>query len=126
MKTQHVITSLTLAVIGALCLAALYGCATMNERSAEKFLTAAGFQRRAPSTPKQKEIYERMQPYKLQVGTNNGKTFYAYKDEKQGVIYFGNEQQYQEYQRLIAQGLSNAEQLNENEQMDAIGWGFDL
>ena len=98
----------------------------MNERSTEKFLTAAGFQRRAPSTAKQKEIYERMQPYKLQVGTNNGKTFYAYKDEKQGVIYFGNEQQYQEYQRLIAEGISKAEQMNENEQMDAIGWGFDL
>src|SRR5262249_49657867 len=71
--------------------AGLCGCATMNEHSTESFLTAAGFQKRTPSTPEQMNTYARMKPYKLQKGMFNGKALYAYKDEKQGVIYFGNE-----------------------------------
>ena len=115
------------AVLGLLlCAAGPGGCATVNEHSTESFLAAAGFQKRTPSTPKQKEIYAQMKPYKLQTGMFNGKTLYAYKDEKQGVIYFGNEQQYQKYRQLIAQGISEAEQMNEAWQMNPDSWGLNF
>ena len=36
-------------------------------------------------------------PYELYWGVRNGQPFYVYKDEKAGVVYVGNEQDYQRY-----------------------------
>jgi hypothetical protein len=82
---------------------ALTGCASMGASSTEPLLSAAGFRVKTPENARQREIYAELPPYKLQRGTYQGKTFYAYKDEKQGVAYVGGEAEYQKYQELAVQ-----------------------
>jgi hypothetical protein len=76
------------------------GCASMNASSQEPLLSASGFRVKTPENQKQREIYAALPPYKVQRGNYKGKTFYAYKDEKQGVAYVGGETEYQKYQKL--------------------------
>jgi len=79
------------------------GCASMGASSTEPLLSAAGFRARTPETAAQKSIYAELPPYKVQRGTHQGKVFYAYKNEKEGVAYVGGEAEYQKYQELAVQ-----------------------
>ena len=63
---------------------ALTGCAGMGASSTEPLLSAAGFRVKTPENAKQREIYAELPPYKVQRGTYQGETFYAYKNEKEG------------------------------------------
>ena len=81
----------------------LTGCASMSASSTEPLLSAAGFRVRTPETAAQKSIYAELPPYKVQRGTYQGKVFYAYKNEKEGVAYVGGEAEYQKYQQLAVQ-----------------------
>lgn len=81
----------------------LTGCASMGASRTEPLLSAAGFRVKTPENARQREIYAELPPYKLQRGNYQGKTFYAYKDEKQGVAYVGGEAEYQKYQELAVQ-----------------------
>lgn len=81
----------------------LTGCASTGASSTEPLLSAAGFRVKTPETATQREIYGELPPYKVQRGSYQGKTFYAYKDEKQGVAYIGGEAEYQKYQELAVQ-----------------------
>ena len=69
-------------------------------------LSEGGFVARVPETPKQREVYAALPPYRLLRGVVKGKAFYAYKDEKNGVVYVGTETEYQHYlekvRRLVA------------------------
>jgi outer membrane murein-binding lipoprotein Lpp len=89
------------AVIAATGL--LTGCASMSASSTEPLLSAAGFRARTPETAAQKSIYAELPPYQVQRGTHQGKVFYAYKNEKEGVAYVGGEAEYQKYQQLAVQ-----------------------
>jgi hypothetical protein len=92
-----------IALLAAVCgLFTLAGCATMESASQESLLSSAGFQARTPSTEKQKAAYAALPAYQLHRGTKAGKTIYAYKDEKAGVVYIGNEAQYQQYRQAAA------------------------
>jgi hypothetical protein len=82
---------------------AFTGCASMGASSTEPLLSAAGFRVKTPENPTQRQLYAELPPYKVQRGTYQGKTFYAYKDEKQGVAYIGGEAEYQKYQELAVQ-----------------------
>jgi hypothetical protein len=87
-----------------LTVTALAGCATMESASQESLLTSAGFQARTPSRPEQKSVYAALLAYQLGRGTKAGKpTQYVYKDEKAGVVYIGNEAQYQQYKQAAAE-----------------------
>jgi hypothetical protein len=99
MKTFRILFSLLTLALGP----AFTGCASMGASSTEPLLSAAGFRVKTPETATQKEIYATLPPYKLQRGTHQGKTFYAYKDEKQGIAYVGGEAEYQKYQQLAVQ-----------------------
>src|SRR5262245_38885448 len=79
------------------------GCSSMDAANKEPLLSAAGFRVRTPETTKQKELYATWPSYKVERGVANGKTFYAYKDEKKGVAYVGGEAEYQRYQQLAIQ-----------------------
>lgn len=81
----------------------LTGCAGMGAASTEPLLSAAGFRVKTPENARQREIYAELPPYKLQRGSYQGRIFYAYKDEKQGVAYVGGEAEYQKYQELAVQ-----------------------
>src|SRR4051794_14500380 len=103
----------------ALGLAGLAGCTSMGSSGTKSLLSSAGFHTHAPATPKQKELYSEMPAYKVERVTFNGKTFYAYKDEKDGIAYLGDESNYQQYERLalkqqIAQQQYQAVEMQRN------------
>jgi hypothetical protein len=94
--------SLAACVVG-LVLVGLAGCASLDAPNQKSLLTAAGFRVRTPETAQQRELYTAAPAYKVQRLTVKGKTYYAYKDEKQGVAYVGGEAEYQRYQQLAIQ-----------------------
>jgi len=81
----------------------LAGCAGMASSNTESLLSAAGFGVRTPETPRQKEIYAALPPYKVERATYKGTVFYVYKDEKASIAYVGREPEYQRYQQLAVQ-----------------------
>ncbi|QJE98817.1 hypothetical protein [Luteolibacter luteus] len=102
----------------------LGGCASTTASSTEPLLSAAGFTSRTPENAKQQELYNQLTPYKVQRGEYKGKVMYAYKDEKKGVAYVGDEAAYQRYQKLaverrIARDNYEAAQMNRD---FAYGW----
>ena len=111
-----------IALFAAVCgLFTLAGCATMESASQESLLTSAGFQARTPSTEKQKAAYAALPAYQLHRGTKEGKTVYAYKDEKAGVAYIGNEAQYQQYKQAAAKAkLKEEKQVAHNMDNDLV------
>jgi len=122
---KHNIPSLILAVF-ALCCGPMFlgSCASTGASSTEPLLSAAGFTSRTPENAKQQELYNQLTPYKVQRGEYKGKVMYAYKDEKKGVAYVGDEAAYQRYQKLaverrIAQENYQAAQMNRDL---AYGW----
>jgi hypothetical protein len=112
MKVQQTASNLVLgSLAAAVCgLLALAGCATMESASQESLLQSAGFQARTPTTEKQKAAYQALPAYKLHRGTLKGRTIYAYKDEKAGVVYLGNQAQYAQYRQLAANAKLKEEQ----------------
>ena len=93
----------------------------MESASQESLLTSAGFQARTPSTEKQKAAYAALPAYQLHRGTKEGKTVYAYKDEKAGVAYIGNEAQYQQYKQAAAKAkLKEEKQVAHNMDNDLV------
>ena len=109
------------AIISAI---ALVGCASTGSSNTKSLLAASGFRERTPETPKQKELYASAEAYKIQRITAEGKTFYAYKDEKSGTAFVGDETNYQEYKKLaIQQSIAQQEYLAAEMRRDAAyGW----
>ena len=94
-KPQRAVWIAFIAFIGALF--ALGGCGAFESRTQRITLSESRFLARVPETEKQREFYAALPPYRLYGGVKNGQTFYVYKDEKAGVIYVGNEEDYQRY-----------------------------
>lgn len=88
----------------------LASCASMGSRGTKKLLDEAGFRTVEPSTPKQRELYEAMPAYKVERVTYNGKTFYAYKDERDGIAYVGDQANYHQYEKLAMQNEINQQE----------------
>ena len=84
----------------------LNGCTAFETDTKIRTLSENGFVARVPETPRQREAYAALTPYKLHRGVVRGSVFYAYKDEKNGVAYLGTEAEYPRYmeraRRLIA------------------------
>jgi hypothetical protein len=85
-------------LVGGFC-----GCAGTKVQNKESLLSAAGFQRRTPSTPAQLATYNQMTPYKLERSTINGKALYTYADKQNRVVYIGGDKAYQHYRQLALQ-----------------------
>jgi hypothetical protein len=111
------------AIATALCGFLFSGCASMDA-DRESLLSAAGFVSRTPETAKQRELYAAAPAYKLQRGTVNGKVFYAYKDEKKGVAWVGDEAAYQRYHKLAVQRQIAEDQLAAAEMNSYASWGW--
>src|SRR3954447_9998257 len=111
----------------ALIMAALgwSGCASTKEHNTESLLSAAGFRTLTPGTPQQKSVYASMPPYKVQRHNFNGRVVYAYADQKAGVVYVGDEGDYQRYRQLAQQQKISNEQVEaaEMNQDAAMNWG---
>lgn len=116
-----------LLMIMAWAAACLVSCASMEASNKESLLTAAGFRTRAPSSPAQVALYDRMTPYKVERRVRHGKVVYTFADKKNRLVYIGGEQEYQRYKQLglqqsIAQDQLEAAQINEEAAMD-WDWG---
>ena len=129
MKT-HPVSGILACLLVLCCMLGLSGCASMDSSNQESLLTAAGFRIKTPQTPAQLQCYAEAPAYKVQRATVDGKTFYAYKDEKKGVAYVGGDAEYQKYQQLslqkeIAQDNIMAAQMNQTMAMNWYGaWGY--
>jgi hypothetical protein len=90
----------------ACALLSLVGCGAIESRTQRLTLFYSGFLARVPQTERQRDFYSALPPYELYSGVKNGRPFYVYKDEKAGVVYVGNEEDYQRYmgkvRRLVA------------------------
>jgi hypothetical protein len=102
------LASLIVAVCGLIGFA---GCANMQSASRESLLKSAGFQERTPTTAEQKAAYARLPAYELHQGTLKGRTMYAYKDEKAGVVYLGSQAEYAQFRRLATKAKLKEEQI---------------
>ena len=111
-QNQGGLSNLVLAsLVATFCgLIALAGCTTTQPASRESLLKQAGFQSRTPTTAEQKAAYARLPAYELHRGTLKGRTIYAYKDEKAGVVYLGSEAQYAQYKQLAVNAKLKEEQ----------------
>ncbi len=112
----------------ALLAVMMTGCAGLDSPQQEQMLSAAGFTIQTPDTPKRREIYDMMEPYKLVSGTVHGRLLFAYKQPEKGIVYVGNEANYQRYQayalqRNIAQQQVMAAQMNQAAMMRWSYWG---
>jgi hypothetical protein len=79
----------------------LISCTAFEKRTQRTTLSDSGFLARVPETEKQRETYAALPPHELYRGARNGRAFYVYKDEKAGVVYIGNEQDFQRYMERI-------------------------
>lgn len=102
----------------------LIGCAGMDSTNTKNLLSASGFSQRTPETAKQKELYAAAESYKVLHFSRDGKSVYAYKDEKSGTAFIGNERNYQEYQKLsVQQNIARQQyQAAEMQRDAAMGW----
>ena len=86
------------ASLASICVSlVLGGCGGIESRAQRTSLSESGFLARVPQTERQRDFYAALPPYELYWGVRNGQPFYVYKDEKAGVVYVGNEQDYQRY-----------------------------
>ena len=111
-QKQGSICNLVLAslIVAACGLMGFAGCASMEAPSQESLLQKAGFQSRTPTTEKQKAAYRALPAYRLHSLTLKGRTMYAYKDEKAGVVYLGSQAEYAQYRQLAAKAKLKEEQ----------------
>jgi hypothetical protein len=79
------------------CAGILVGCGALEVRAQRVSLSESGFLARVPETERAREFYAILPANKLYGGIKNGRSFYVFKDEKTGVIYVGNEDDYQRY-----------------------------
>ena len=111
-------------LVVSLAAVTLAGCASVGSTGTKKLLDEAGFRTVEPSTPKQKELYAAIPAYQVERVTYNGKTFYAYKDERHGIAYVGDQANYHQYEKLAMQNEINQQQYQAvamDHQM-AMGW----
>ena len=118
------------AIAAPAVLLAITGCGTIDAANREPLLSAAGFVARTPETAKQRELYAAAPAYHVERIEVEGKVYYAYKDEKKGIAFIGDEAAYQRYQKLaiqqrIARDNYEAAQMNRDA---SYGWysGYSL
>ena len=110
-KNRKVSNLVLASLVAAICgLFRLAGCASMEAASQESLLKSAGFQERTPTTEKQKAAYQALPAYHLHQLTLKGRTMYAYKDEKAGVVYLGSQAEYAQFRQLAAKAKLKEEQ----------------
>ncbi len=107
-----------------IALASSTGCAGTGTSHTRDMLSTAGFREIRPETPEQLKLYAAAPPYKMHQITAKGKTFYAYKDEKRGTAFVGDEIKFRQYQRMLMKESAEQKQL-QAEMMQpqvAMGW----
>ena len=103
MNLKKFVSSLLVLFAAVAALLFVASCAEMEATNTKSLLSAAGFHTVTPTTPRQKEVYAKMEANHVQRISMKGKTIYAFKDEKAGIAYVGHEAEYQRYKNLCIQ-----------------------
>jgi hypothetical protein len=98
-----------LLIAGVLVVIAL-GCGTTNEK--ENMLTAAGFKMVPADTQEKLAHLNSLPEGKITPVQRAGTLYYAFPDKKNNMLYVGQQEQYQEYQKLRLQKQMADEQLS--------------
>ena len=118
MRTKSTI----LLAVGVLALAVLaVGCSTTKQT--ENMLSAAGFKMMPATTPEQQAHLKSLPPNKVTMVVRDGKTYFAFPDIKQQVLYVGQQAQYDAYQKLRLQKQLAADQVQAAEMNSEPAWG---
>jgi hypothetical protein len=92
-------------------------------QTAEQLLSAAGFKQIFPTTPAQQARVQNMPQKQIFMISKGPKVYYVYADANGcGCLYVGNQQKYQNFQRLLTQSQLAAEQY-QAAQMNTWDWG---
>lgn len=112
-----------LSVLAGVALLGLaIGCA--STKHTENLLAAAGFKATPATTPEQEAHLKALPKGKVTMVIRNGKTYYAFPDLKQNVLYIGQEPQYQQYQKLRIQEQLAEDQVNAAEMNSEASWNM--
>jgi hypothetical protein len=111
----------TLLTIGFLMALAI-GCSTGSHET-ENMLSAAGFKMVPADTPERQAHLNSLPKGQVTMVQRNGTMYYAYPDQKQNVLYVGQQPQYQKYQQLRMQKQMADEQLNTAAMYNDQPWG---
>ena len=98
------------------------GCASTQHT--ENLLSAAGFKPVPTTTPEQETHLKSLPPRKVSMVIRNGKTYYAFPDVKQNVMYVGQEPQYQQYQKLRIQEQLAEDQVSASQMNSEASWNM--
>jgi len=109
------------SIVGVVALALGGGCSTTKQT--ENMLSAAGFKIMPAATPEQQAHLKSLPPHKVTMVQREGKTYFVFPDQKQQVIYVGQQAQYDAYQKLRLQNQLAEEQMNAAELNSESAWG---
>lgn len=124
---KHPLRFLTLALTAIGVLAVFPGCAALNEMQSaqtEQTLSASGFKVVPANTPERAASLAQLKPYQIHRKIKGSTVYYLYPDPKQGVLYLGNQQQYNAYQGYTTQQEIANENLmaSDMDAADSMGW----
>jgi hypothetical protein len=120
---KRILGGLPLAII--LFIATLLpGCAGHNPQSTEDLLSAAGFNVKIASTPKQLNHLATLPPYKMIKIKRNGVNRYVYADPSRKLIFVGDLFSYHRYKDMRLEKNVTEEDLQDAKfnAEDASGW----
>lgn len=109
-------------LIGAVALIAL-AIACASDKQTEDLLSAAGFKIVPADTPQRQANLKTLPANKTSMTTRDGKTYFIYPDPAHNVLYVGQQDQYNQYQKLRVESNIAQEQLNAAE-INADNWGW--
>ncbi len=83
--------------------AGLAGCASVGSSNTMNLLSAAGFRQSASEAAEHKDLYGKLPAYEVQRIESSGKALYAYKDEKNRIVYLGDSANHERFRQLALQ-----------------------
>ncbi len=118
-------TVLSIVAVGAVLVLA-NGCAINKDN--EDLLAKAGFKMMPATTKAQQEHLKTLPVHTISEVQRNGKMYFVYPDVDRKVLYVGQAEQYQKYQKLLEERSLQEQQMNTqmmNESKGFVVWGPD-
>lgn len=118
------IINLTTTILATVITLLFASCASMDSSNQASMLSAAGFVARTPENANQRKLYDELPAYQVHRANYQGKIIYAYKNEKEGLAYVGNETAYQRYQQIAIQKRIASDYYQAAEMNRSAAWGW--
>jgi hypothetical protein len=121
MKRVRVTASLC-AFCAVALLAFALGCASSRHQETENLLSAAGFKTVTADTPRRQADLTNLPAHQITRTERDGQVYFVYPDPPNNLLYIGQQEQYNQYQRLRLQRQMAQDQLSAA-QLNASYWG---